>query len=43
MTTTMGWKSIFVAKKIEILQKANETGNVNGTAEVYEVQPKKAP
>ena len=40
MTTTMRRKSISVAKKLEIVQKANETGKLEGTAEVYEVHPK---
>ena len=39
-SSTMGRKSISVAKKLEIIQKANETGNVKGTAEAYKVQPK---
>ena len=39
MTATIERKSISVAKKLEILQKANETGNLKGTIEVYEVQP----
>ena len=38
MTAAMGRKSNYVAKKLEIVQKSNETGNVKGTAEVCEVQ-----
>ena len=40
MTATMGRESISVGKKLEIVVQANGTGNVKGTAEVYEVQTK---
>ena len=33
-----GARSISVAKKLEIFNKGNETRNIKGTAEVYEVQ-----
>ena len=36
----MKQKSISVVKKLEIVQKANGTGNIKDPAEVYEVQPK---
>ena len=38
--TTIGWKSVYVAKELGIAKKVNESWNINGTAEVCEVQPK---
>ena len=41
ITETVGRNSISIVKKLDNVEKANETGNAKGPAEVYEVQPKK--